>query len=265
MCILLIAIDTVLDWPLLLLGNRDEFHPRPSLSAQPWRGAGDCLGGLDLVGGGSWLAQRNDGRFAAVTNLRNGLPAQAPRSRGMLVRDFVTSNQPPEQFAQRVLSDIGLYGGFNLVFGDRSSVWLIDGSTATVQRLPAGVHVVSNGPYAGFWPKSERLRTQFMRTVNAGWRDDASLLALLADTRVADDAELPDTGVGLERERLLSPIFIRGEHYGTRASSLVMRHEDGTLHFRERSFAAHGTQSDEVTWVCPSFDSEWRLDDGAAD
>lgn len=262
MCILLIAIDVVLDWPLLLLANRDEFHARPTLAAQPWRGASDCLGGLDLVGNGGWLAQRNDGRFAAVTNLRSGIPAQAPRSRGMLVREFVAGNESSAQFAERVIGDIRLYGGFNLVFGDRSSVWLIDGSSATLQRLPAGVHVVSNGPFGEAWPKSERLRNQFTRTVNAGWRDDASLLALLADARPADDADLPDTGVGLERERLLSPIFIRGEHYGTRASSLVMRHEDGTLHFRERSFAAHGVPSDEVTWVCPSFDSEWRLDDG---
>lgn len=261
MCILLIAIDAVLDWPLLLLGNRDEFHSRDTLAAQPWRGAADCLGGLDLVGGGSWLAQRNDGRFAAVTNLRSGIPARAPKSRGMLVRDFVIGNQPAAEFGQRVLSDIGQYGGFNLVFGDRSAVWLIDGHSVTLQRLPAGVHVVGNGPFGSAWPKHERLRSSFTRTANAGWRDDASLLALLADTRKADDAELPETGVGIERERLLSPIFIRGEHYGTRASSLVMQHSDGTLHFCERSFAAQGIPSGDVSWDCLSISGEWRLAD----
>lgn len=263
MCILLIAIKAVHEWPLLLLGNRDEFHSRPTLAAQPWRGAPDCLGGLDLVGGGSWLAQRNDGRFAAVTNLRSGIPAQAPRSRGMLVREFVTGNEPVAQFAKRVLSNIGQYGGFNLVFGDGSAVWLIDGSTASLQRLATGVHVVGNGPYASSWPKNERLRSRFTRAVNAGWRDDASLLAFLSDARTAADSELPDTGVGIERERLLSPIFIRGEQYGTRASSLVMRHEDGTLHFRESSFAAQGVPSGDALWECHPIDGEWQLgDDG---
>ena len=261
MCILLIAINSVHDWPLLLLGNRDEFHSRSTLAAQPWRGASDCLGGLDQVGGGGWLVQRNDGRFAAVTNLRSGMLAQAPRSRGMLVREFVIGNEPAAQYAERVLSSIGQYGGFNLVFGDKSSVWLIDGSSSTLQHLTTGVHVIGNGPYASSWPKNERLRSSFMRTVNAGWRDDASLLRLLSDARPAEEAELPDTGVGIERERLLSPIFIRGEHYGTRASSLVMRHEDGTLHFRELSFAAHGVPIDDVSWKCDPIDGEWRLAD----
>lgn len=262
MCTLLIAIDAVHDWPLLLLGNRDEFHARSTLAAQPWRGASDCLGGLDLVGGGSWLAQRNDGRFAAVTNLRSGIPARAPKSRGMLVRDFVVGNEPVSDFAQRILSGIGQYGGFNLVFGDRSAVWLVDGCSATARPLAAGVHVIGNGPVASVWAKNERLRGAFARAVNAGWRDDASLLSLLADARQVEDAELPDTGIGIERERLLSSLFIRGEHYGTRASTLVMHHDDGTLHFRERSFAAQGIPSGEVSWECLSIDGEWRLGDG---
>ena len=103
-----------------------------------------------------------------------------------------------------------------------------------------------------------------MRSVNSGWRDDASLLALLADEHPADDADLPATGIGIERERLLSPIFIRGGNYGTRASTLVMRHDDGNLHFRERSFAAQGVPSGDVIWECSPIDGEWRLGDEAS-
>ena len=259
MCILLIAIDAMPEWPLLLLGNRDEFHARPTAAAEPWRGAADCLGGMDLLAGGSWLAQRNDGRFASVTNLRSGVPAKAPRSRGALVREFVVGNEPAQDFAERVLEHIDEYGPFNLVFGDQSAVFLIDGSSATLQRLQPGVHVVGNGPFASAWPKVERLRTRFISAIRKGERDDATLLALLADTTQPDDGELPDTGVGSHLERVLAPIFIRGEHYGTRASTLVMRHEDGSIFFRERSFGAMGQRSDEVHWECLAIDGEWRL------
>ncbi|HMM66016.1 MAG TPA: NRDE family protein [Dokdonella sp.] len=259
MCILLIAIGAMPDWPLLLLGNRDEFHERPSTTAQPWPGAPDCLGGLDRLGGGSWLAQRNDGRFAAVTNRRSGLPAQAPRSRGQLVREFVIGNENVQAFAERVLGQVDEYGPFNLVFGDRNSAWLIDGARNSLQRLGEGVHVVSNGAFGSPWPKVERLRTIFSRAIRSGDRDDATLLGLLADAVLPDDAALPDTGIGLERERMLAPIFIRGEHYGTRASTLLLRHEDGSLFFRERSFAPLGVAAGEVHWECLEIEGEWRL------
>jgi uncharacterized protein with NRDE domain len=264
MCIILVAIDSMPEWPLLLLGNRDEYHARPSAAAEPWRGESDCLGGLDLKAGGSWLAQRNDGRFAAVTNLRSGVPAQAPRSRGALVREFVIGNEGVADFARRVLDHIDEYGPFNLVFGDRSGVILIDGSSVTWQRLPAGIHVVGNGPFASAWPKVERLRTRFRDAIGRGQRDEDSLLALLADSLQPDDAELPDTGVGAHLERLLAPVFISGDQYGTRASSLVMRHEDGSLFFRERSFGPLAATLGDVQWQCLESDGEWQLAEAAA-
>lgn len=260
MCILLIAIDVLPEWPLLLLGNRDEFHGRPTAGAAPWRGDADCLGGLDLQAGGSWLAQRNDGRFASVTNLRNGPAVQASRSRGALVREFVVGNESASDFGQRVLDHRDDYAPFNFVFGDRLGVWLIDGSRASLQRLVPGIHVVGNGPTDSAWPKIERLRARFTTAVRSGDRDDNSLLALLADSAQADDDELPDTGVGKDLERVLSPIFINGEQYGTRASTLVMRHDDGSLFFRERSFGPLGVQIDEVSWRCLDVEGEWQLD-----
>lgn len=260
MCILLIATDALPDWPLVLLGNRDEFHARPSTQAQPWAGASDCLGGLDQVGGGSWLAQRNDGRFAAVTNLRSGMPAQAPRSRGFLVREFVVGSQPATEFAEAVIRHMDEYGPFNLVLGDQNAVWVIDGHSQSLQRLSRGVHVVSNGPLGCGWPKVRRLRERFEQSIRNGQRDDASLLNLLMDESRPDADSLPDTGVGPQLERVLAPIFIRGEHYGTRASSLVMQHEDGSVFFRERSFAASATNSDEVSWRCLAIHGEWQLD-----
>lgn len=259
MCILLIAVDRIDGWPLLLLGNRDEFFARATAPAQPWREAPDCLGGRDLVAGGSWLLQRNDGRFAAVTNMRTGLPASAQRSRGALVRDFVVGGMSIAAFVENVTAQVDEYGPFNLVLGDGAAVWVIDGASASSQRLRRGVHVISNGAFGLEWPKVLRLRERFEKAIAGGLPEDASLLALLADSWQPEDAQLPDTGIGLAHERMLAPIFIRGALYGTRACTLVLRHEDGGLFVRERIFAADAGQVDDVAWQCTDAESEWLL------
>lgn len=259
MCILLIAIDSVEGWPLVLLGNRDEFHLRATAGAQPWRSAPDCLGGQDLVAGGSWLLQRNDGRFAAVTNVRMGAPLQAERSRGALVRDFVIGDSTPGAFMDALKEEIDLFAPFNLVIGDRKSAWLIESNGCVVRKLARGVHVISNGPSGVRWPKVERLRAAFESATARRLPEDATLFALLRDDRQADEASLPDTGIDRQRESLLSPIFIAGSEYGTRASTLVLHDGDGGLHVRERSFAALAQVVDDVAWQCTDAESEWLL------
>jgi uncharacterized protein with NRDE domain len=65
------------------------------------------------------------------------------------------------------------------------------------------------------------------------------LFAALADTAIAPDTQLPDTGVGLERERFLSSAFITHATYGTRASTVVLIAEDHA-EIVERRFGAEG-------------------------
>ena len=246
MCLLLIAIDAVPGVPLLLLGNRDEFHARASAPAQAWSEDARVAGGRDLVAGGAWLAARGGGRFAAVTNLRTGVPATAPRSRGWLVRDYVLGRRRPVSFLEGVAAEAGDYGPFNLLVGD-GEAFALGSADGVVRRLGAGIHVVSNGPIGVHWPKTARLRQRFADVIDRGWDDDeARLLDLLADEARPPDAALPDTGVGLELERRLAPIFIRGERYGTRAATLLMRHADATLVLRERRFAADAVAAGET-------------------
>lgn len=249
MCLLLIAVDALPTLPLLLLGNRDEFHARASAAAQPWSEDARVVGGRDLVAGGSWLALRNDGRFAAVTNLRSGLPATAPRSRGWLVRDFVLGEQSPSRFLDALRASSGDFGAFNLVVGDSNGVFALSSTDGVVRRLNAGVHVISNGAIGVHWPKTERLQRRFTHSMaDTQAIDEARLLDLLVDGTPAPDASLPDTGVGLDLERLLAPIFIRGERYGTRASSLLTCGSDATRVLRERRFGAGGVATGETCW-----------------
>ena len=250
MCLLLVAIDAVPQTPLLLLGNRDEFHARASAAATIWREDCHVVGGRDLVAGGSWLALRDDGRFAAVTNLRTGVPATAPRSRGWLVRDFVLGDAPPAVFIDALREEAGDYGPFNLVVGDGSDVCAFGSAADEMVRLRAGVHVLSNGALGVHWPKTGRLQQHFIEAVDNGFAVTAEdrLLDLLLDEAQPPDAALPDTGVGLELERRLAPIFIRGEKYGTRAATLVVRRADGTAILRERRFGPRASALGEIRW-----------------
>jgi uncharacterized protein with NRDE domain len=240
MCLLLIAVGRVPRRPWLLLGNRDEFHGRPASVAAPWNERSDVAGGRDLEAGGSWLAVQASGRFAAVTNVRLGATSRAPRSRGDLVRDFVFGPMTASSYVDGLRQRIGDYAPFNLVVGDGETIWCLESPTVRMQPLTAGLHVVSNGPLDAPWPKMQRLRGEVERAFATDAAGDDELLALLADETQPDDATLPDTGMGLDIERRLAPVFVRGERYGTRASTLAYQRDDGSVVLRERTFASGG-------------------------
>ncbi len=250
MCLLLIAVDVVPRVPMLLLGNRDEFHARASAAAAPWSEDPRVVGGRDLRAGGSWLAVRDSGRFAAVTNLRTGVPATAPRSRGDLVRGFVLGHQSPLSWLERLRAESDEYGPFNLVVGDASGTFVFGGGERRVFELGSGVHTVSNGAIGVHWPKTTRLRQRFEQWVSDGdGSDEGRLLDLLLDDAQPPDSALPDTGVGLALERMLAPVFIRGDSYGTRAGTLVLRHADGRILLRERRFGPAGRFDGDTRWA----------------
>jgi uncharacterized protein with NRDE domain len=245
MCLLLLALDALPDRPWLLLANRDEFHTRPSAAAEFWSEQPDVFGGRDLVAGGSWLALHRNGRFAAVTNVRTGKQASALRSRGALVSDFVAGRQSVFDYTAGITTQCDQFGPFNLVVGDASGAGFVSSVDAAPRRLDPGVHAFSNGSLEDEWPKMRHLRAGFTQLIERGAPDDAALLDLLLDMRQPSDAELPDTGVGLSLERTLAPIFIRGETYGTRASTLAYSRDDGSLALIERRFGPGGSLAGE--------------------
>jgi uncharacterized protein with NRDE domain len=258
MCLLLIAVRAVPGRPLLLLGNRDEFRARASAAAAPWSEDARIVGGRDLVAGGSWLAMRSDGRHAAVTNVRTGLPATAPKSRGWLVRDFMLGDASPRAFVDAVHADVESYGAFNLVVGIRDETWAYGTADAASRRLDSGVYVISNGRIGVHWPKTERLQRRFAEAIASSNDDDPRLLDLLFDQQQPADAALPETGVGLDLERLLAPVFVRGSaHYGTRASTLAYVRDDGTASLRERLYGAQARLGGESAWRSDAASQRW--------
>jgi uncharacterized protein with NRDE domain len=249
MCLILLAIDVIPERPWLLLGNRDEFHARATAPAAAWSDQPDIVGGRDLVAGGSWLALHRNGRFAAVTNVRTGSLAAAPRSRGELVGNHVAGTATADDYVADVAARRAQYGPFNLVVGDAGVAAFVSSIDGRPRRLGRGVHAFSNGSLEDEWPKMRRLRRGIEAMQQSGKWEDAAFLELLADTHQPADLELPDTGVGLALERTLAPIFIRGHAYGTRASTLAYARTGGGLVLCERRYGPDGVAAGETRLV----------------
>jgi len=256
MCLIAVAWRAHPRYELALIANRDEFHARPTAPAGVDPEAAAVYGGRDLQAGGSWLQASTHGRLAAVTNVRTGRDVRAPRSRGALVRDFVRegSGNPHAYIAARVASGEA-FAPFNLLAWDGGSLVFGSNHPPTTQAVAPGVHAMSNGAFDAPWPKSSHATSALSDWLaSPASRDvpDAAALAplftALADTAPAPDACLPDTGVGLDLERLLSPPFVRGREYGTRCSSIVLVTAE-TITFVERRYAPDASIVGESTAV----------------
>jgi uncharacterized protein with NRDE domain len=242
MCLIVIAVQRHRRYPLIVAANRDEFHQRQALAAHLWEDFPDLLAGRDLKAGGTWLGVDRRGRIAAVTNLRVLPPVVAPESRGHLVSRFLQSDLPGAEYLRAVQAMRERYAPFNLLAGDGTGVHVLGGAGPVT--LAGGVHAISNAEFGIEWPKTARAVRETERILAAADDDDAriaeALFGLLADRVQPDDGALPETGVGIELERRLATIFVAAGEYGTRCSTVVLMHRDGSLRFEERSFDAAG-------------------------
>jgi uncharacterized protein with NRDE domain len=260
MCLIALAWRSHCRLPLVLIANRDESHARPSAAAGFDPEATEVYGGRDLVQGGSWLQASTRGRLAAVTNVRAGTnPEVKPRSRGWLVRDFIRGNDDAAEFAAALQGSAGEYGRFNLLLWDGAALEFASNHPRPMHmQVSPGLHAMSNGAFDAPWPKSghaTRALAAWLESPqgSAATIDRPALTPLfdaLADTTVAPDAMLPDTGVGQSLERALSPPFVSGERYGTRCSSVVLVGEN-ELVFAERRFGPSAAPNGESFETLP--------------
>jgi len=245
MCLIVVAQRQHPAFPLILIANRDEFYQRPTRPAQYWDESHGMLAGQDLREGGSWLGINRRGQFAAVTNYREARtkPPQL-RSRGRLVSDYLQGEQTAEEYLASLRLHKQEFRPFNLLLGEGTALYFLGSKEAQSRQLDAGIHGISNGEFASAWPKVERARRALQQQISRGdVPDEQGLFAILADTTVAADAALPDTGVGLELERKLAPVFIQTEGYGTRASSVLLITDKGEVRFSERNYDASGAHT----------------------
>jgi uncharacterized protein with NRDE domain len=237
-CLIVLGLFVHPRYPLVVAANRDEFVARPSSAAGFWPERPGLLAGRDLAAGGTWMGVARSGRFAALTNFRDprtfdpSLP-----SRGELVVRFLAASEAPVEHLRSLAATGERRNGFNLLAaaGGRLA-WYSDrgGAPRDVDR---GVHAVSNALLDEPWPKVSRSASGLARILGREDEvDPEELFALLADREPAPDADLPDTGVGLAAERILSPPFIAAPGYGTRGTTLLLVSADGRASLLERRF-----------------------------
>ena len=250
MCLILFALQAHPDYPLVVAANRDESYARPTAPAAFWQDHPQVYGGRDLEMGGAWMGLTTRGRFAAVTNFRDGFPkGTAPRSRGELTGGYLTGDQAALPYLHTIAARKTEYADFGTLAGDPKALWFLSNHGSGVEAVTPGVHGLSNHLLDTPWPKV----ADGKRELAALLEGDKTALAealfdMLADRSVAAENVLPDTGVGMAREKQLGPKFIAVDaRYGTRASTVVLVHRDGTVFYGERSFGPLGTFIGEVT------------------
>ena len=248
MCLVAFAWKTHPRWRLVMVGNRDEFHDRPAAPLDTWPGR-TLKAGRDLRSGGTWMGLGLNGLAAVVTNVRDGhAPAREGLSRGALPTRFLEGQTAAGDYVAAIGEAGGDYPPFNLVVADADACcYLGNHPDLHQQTVLPGVHGLSNGAFDAPWPKTRMLRDTLQTWCAAGIDDLTQLWAALSDEAIAADTDLPDTGVGIELERMLSAAFIRGPRYGTRASTIITIDHAGQGWIHERRFGPQGVFEGETS------------------
>ena len=234
MCLAAFSHLASAQYPLVFAANRDELHERPSAPAGWWHDHGTILGGRDLKAGGTWLAVDRRGRLAAVTNFRDGSDAVYPRSRGLLVQDYLTGSLSADDYLATLKAHETDYGPYNLVIFDSRRLHYAS-NRAPGQELGAGIYALSNTHLDSAWPKVRHAQARLSACLEDD-APDACLFDLLADETLHRD--LPASTEAATR--LMSTVFIKDDRYGTRSSTVILLSPQGELQFTERRFGANG-------------------------
>lgn len=253
MCTLLIAHDCHPTYRLVVLANRDEFYHRASDRLAPWAEAPEVVAGRDGQAGGTWMGASKAGRWAAITNVREPGVRRDPAapSRGRLVADYLRGSQSATSYVSTTFSTMQEYAGFNLLVGEMSGeVWWLSNRAAQPEKVTPGIHGLSNHLLDTPWPKVRGGCAQLKHLLTTPTEiATPQFFSLLEDPQTYPDAELPDTGVGLEVERLLSALLIRSEAYGTVSSTVLTVTHAGVVQILERvQLPDHNDDDVRVAW-----------------
>jgi len=249
MCLVALAWKVHPRWRLLLAGNRDEFHARPTAPLAQWEASPELMAGRDLQSGGTWAGADATGRVAVVTNVRDpAIQVPGAPSRGQLASGFLQSPDSADHRANGLLVAAEVFAPFNLLLADAADcAYISNYPTPRRITLAPGLHGLSNGDLDEPWPKTMALKGRLAAWAASETDDAGPLWDALADETPSPDDRLPDTGVGIELERMLSPAFIRGDRYGTRASTLIAIDHAGHGWISERRFGPAGVFKGETT------------------
>ena len=248
MCLILFAYQVHPVYKLIVAANRDEFLGRPTAPVHYWEDRPDILAGRDLEKMGTWMGVATTGRFAALTNYRDPKEVTVgKRSRGELVADALKHKGNVKDYMQSLVEKKDRYPGYNLLTGDRTDLYYYSNKGQGLQKVGPGIYGVSNHLLNTDWPKVQKGKEGMSKVIN-GCQDELieKLLNMLQNADEAPDELLPDTGVSIEWERKLSPLFIKSENYGTRSSTVLLM-SDQEIQYVERVFSTEGISEQQYT------------------
>lgn len=229
MCLILFAYKVHEKYPLIVAANRDEFFKRPTAQAHFWEDEPNILAGRDLEKLGTWMGVTKQGRFAAITNYRSPeeMNATGKRSRGELVKKALTFEGEITQYMQGLEKTKEQYPGYNLLVGNHEQLFYFSNKNGSVKKLEPGIYGLSNHLLNTPWPKVTTGKYELKETIVSGEEDLIKrLFELLQKADPFPDELLPNTGVPLELERMLSPLYISSNDYGTRSSTVLLLGKD---------------------------------------
>lgn len=247
MCLIVLAWQQRTDMPLVVAANRDEFHARPSTPLAAWEEHPNVVAGRDEEAGGTWLGVSREGRFAAVTNVRDltRSSSSADLSRGELTANFLKEGGDPADYLAQIAAQSDRYQGFNLLIGDKQTLWYLNGGPKTEAiplKLSPGIYGLSNASLDVPWPKVERAKSSLLQTLSAQRSGVAheALRQTVQDRQLANPDALHQQGLTTPIEQRLSAQFIVSPEYGTRCTTTLFCNEQGTTDIEEQRFNALG-------------------------
>ncbi len=243
MCLIFLSINNHPNYRLIVAANRDEFYNRKTAAAEFWPTHPGIVGGRDLEAMksdgtcGTWLAMSKTGKIALLTNYRDpkNINPHAP-SRGFLVTDFLLSENSAQKYLEGIEPRAKEYNGFNLVVGNTHELFYLSNYNGGVEEISEGLHGLSNHLLDTPWPKVTRGKEKMASLFSKNEIDSHEVLNALYDEDRAADNLLPDTGIGLERERALSSMFIKTNNYGSRCSTFILVDKNKKVNFTERVY-----------------------------
>jgi len=246
MCLVVLGWQQHPDLPLIVAGNRDEFHNRPTNEIHWWPDKPDIVGGRDLQAAGTWLALSANGRFATVTNYRDAEPTTPKfRSRGHLVTGFLESTDKPLEFLNSI--DGTAYAGFNLLVSDGKTLACVSNRGEGARVLPPGIYGLSNALLDSPWHKVVRGKAALQQLISANNVNETELFRILADRSKAPVGEVASDRLPFATAHSISATFIVLPDYGTRSSSVALCDSAGNWRLHERRFDPGGACIGDTT------------------
>ena len=249
MCLIALSVEKSKDWNAKpayffnIVANRDEYHDRPTTKMHWWKNK-NVLAGKDEEAGGTWLGTNKDGKFAALTNLKENTNVKYPVSRGNLVTGFLESELSAKSYLEEITNEKSEYAGFNLIVGDKDGLFYLCNRLDGIFFIPEGVHALGNLKLNSSTKKVEAIKSDLDEIIHSGFTADKGIKVMKKeygnlhektkkDLQTRDGEEIPYR-------------FIRSSIYGTRCTTVFSSSPSGQIQISERTYLKEGIEGDTL-------------------